>query len=146
MSHAYREFGDKVRKYRKAKSYSTSDLASKLGISVGLLNNLENAKSDVFRLKLLSQLSAELGVPILELLDYPNISPCTAQISEGEIIIKIPLHFHKLNEYKVLFQEQVSALLSSYIATIVNTDLSTESIIKLTDSIRSMLDLIKAKE
>lgn len=146
MSYAFKEIGNKVRKYRKAKSYSTSDLASKLGVSVGLVNNLENARNDVFRLKLLHELSAELGVPIPELLDYPIISSCATQISENEINIKIPLHIHKLDVHKGLLQEQITALLNAYISTILHVNLSQDSIIKLTNTIQNMLDLIKTKE
>lgn len=53
-----------VRKQRKAKSLSTQDLAKKLGVSSGLINNIENSKNDVFELELLMNLIKELNISI----------------------------------------------------------------------------------
>ncbi|WDC83744.1 helix-turn-helix transcriptional regulator [Caloramator sp. mosi_1] len=69
MDNIQKEFGNMVRKYRKEKGYSTQKLAELLGISVGLLNNIENGKSDVFKLEVLSQIFYQLNIPILEFLN-----------------------------------------------------------------------------
>lgn len=57
------EFGKMVRKYKKEKEYSTQKLAELLGVSVGLVNNIENGKSDVFKLTLLINLIYTLNIP-----------------------------------------------------------------------------------
>ncbi|SHE65929.1 helix-turn-helix domain-containing protein [Caloramator proteoclasticus] len=57
------EFGKMVRKYRKDKGYSTQKLAELLGVSVGLVNNIENGKSDVFKLTLFINLISTLNIP-----------------------------------------------------------------------------------
>lgn len=61
-----------VRKYRKLRGMSTQELASKVNVSVGLINNIENSKNDVFKLKLLNTLMSNLSIPIGEIFQYYN--------------------------------------------------------------------------
>jgi transcriptional regulator with XRE-family HTH domain len=51
-----------VKRQRKMKGLSTHDLAKKLGVSSGLINNIENSKNDVFKLDLLVDLVKELNI------------------------------------------------------------------------------------
>jgi len=44
MPKVYKELGEKVRIYRKAKNYSTAELAKKLDVSAGLVNNIDSVK------------------------------------------------------------------------------------------------------
>ncbi len=39
-----------IKKYRNSQNYSTQDLADKLNISAGLINNIKNAKNYIFKL------------------------------------------------------------------------------------------------
>lgn len=146
MSYAYKEIGSRVRRYRKAISYTTSDLASKLDVSVGLINNLENGRNDVFRLELLSEMSKELGVPVAELLDFNTAATCEANINGNEVFIRVQLYNDKHIVHKDLLNEQISILVTSYISTILYLDLPQSSIIKLTDNIKNILEFIKTKE
>ncbi len=57
-----------IKKYRNSKGYSTQQLASKLDVSAGLINNIENARNDVFRLELLTHFMQELDIPTNEVL------------------------------------------------------------------------------
>lgn len=60
--------GEIIKINRKSKSYSTRELADKLNVSAGLINNIENAKNDVFKLELMINIIDELDIPIHEIL------------------------------------------------------------------------------
>ncbi len=60
--------GTIIKKYRNSKDYSTQDLADKLNVSAGLINNIENARNDVFKLELLMNVVKELDIPTREIL------------------------------------------------------------------------------
>lgn len=64
MSTIQERLGLLVRKQRKSKGLSTQDLAKKLGVSSGLINNIENSKNDVFELELFMNLIKELNISI----------------------------------------------------------------------------------
>lgn len=74
MAKIHEKLGITIKNYRKLKSYSNLDLAKKLGISVGLVSNLENAKNDVFKLELLNNLLKELDIPLEEIFDICPIN------------------------------------------------------------------------
>lgn len=57
-----------IKTYRKSNKLSTKSLSDKLNKSSGLINNLENGKSDVFNINLLSNIIKELDIPINEVL------------------------------------------------------------------------------
>lgn len=62
----YKVFGEKVREYRKKKDLTTLELSEQLNISSGLLNNIENGKSDSFQLELLNKMVQVLNIPLRE--------------------------------------------------------------------------------
>lgn len=62
----YKVFGEKIREYRKIKDLTTLELAEQLNISSGLLNNIENGKSDSFQLELLNKIVQVLDIPLKE--------------------------------------------------------------------------------
>lgn len=66
------QLGETIRRYRKQKGYTISGLADKLGISVGLLSNIETSKTDSFQLNLLNSIIRELDIPISELGLFSN--------------------------------------------------------------------------
>lgn len=87
MSSLCEHLGKKVREYRKAKQYSTVDLAQRLNVSVGLINNIENARNDVFKLELLKKIVHELGVSFEELLKLNFVDITELEITnEGKKI------------------------------------------------------------
>ena len=55
-----KHLGNLIRSKRKYCGYSTQELADKIGISAGSINNIENAKTDTFNLQLLNDLSNSL--------------------------------------------------------------------------------------
>lgn len=61
-----------IKNARKNKGYSTQYLSKLLGISTGLINNIENGKTDVFNLHLLYSLSNILDIPITQIILYDS--------------------------------------------------------------------------
>lgn len=59
-----KQLGNLIRSKRKYCGYSTQELADKIGISAGSINNIENAKTDTFNLKLLNDLSNALDIDL----------------------------------------------------------------------------------
>jgi transcriptional regulator with XRE-family HTH domain len=76
-----------IKSYRKAKGISTHELAARLNISSGFINNVENARSDVFKLNLLMNLAKELDIPLNEVLfsEYVSLNDKNSAINEGKI-------------------------------------------------------------
>ncbi|WP_195955381.1 helix-turn-helix domain-containing protein [Clostridium saudiense] len=60
------KLGNLIRTNRKYKKYSTKELADKLQVSSGLINNIENAKTDSFNLTLLNNLSTTLEIDMID--------------------------------------------------------------------------------
>lgn len=63
----YKRFGDLIKEHRKLKGLSTQEISKLLDISVGLFNNIENSRHDVFKLELLFKLANLLDIPINEI-------------------------------------------------------------------------------
>lgn len=94
-----KNLGDLIRYKRKDCGYSTQELADKIGVSAGLINNIENAKTDTFNLQLLNDLSDTLDIDLCSVLSKKNInqnySINTIQINEdiankhNELIYKL---------------------------------------------------------
>ena len=59
-----KHLGNLIRSKRKYCGYSTQELADKIGISAGSINNIENAKTDTFNLQLLNDLSNALDIDL----------------------------------------------------------------------------------
>ena len=59
-----KQLGNLIRSKRKYYGYSTQELADKIGISAGSINNIENAKTDTFNLQLLNDLSNALDIDL----------------------------------------------------------------------------------
>lgn len=62
--------GRLIKYKRKVKGYSTQELAKLLGVSPGLINNIENAKTDTFNIDLLYKTSSVLNIPVTDIISY----------------------------------------------------------------------------
>ncbi|MDU6209453.1 MAG: helix-turn-helix transcriptional regulator [Clostridium perfringens] len=62
MSKLINNAGNLIRLKRKEKGYSTQELAKLLNVSPGLINNIENGKTDTFNLELLHKISDILNI------------------------------------------------------------------------------------
>ena len=62
--------GKLIKYKRKVKGYSTQELAKLLDVSPGLINHIENAKTDTFNLELLYKVSSTLDIPVTDIISY----------------------------------------------------------------------------
>ena len=94
------KLGNLIRTNRKYKKYSTKELADKLQVSSGLINNIENAKTDSFNLTLLNNLSTTLEIDIINFislnlnntnLSFSNFSTDNKEIEDKYIVISSQL-------------------------------------------------------
>lgn len=94
-----------IKSYRKSNKLSTQSLADKLGKSTGLINNLENSKSDVFNIELLSHIIQELQIPLSDVISaiLLDISPSTTS--------DLDIHIEKI---LLSIKLELSSTLSSY--------------------------------
>lgn len=83
------KLGNLIRTNRKYKKYSTKELADKLQVSSGLINNIENAKTDSFNLTLLNNLSTTLEIDMIDFislnLNNPNLLSSNFSIDNKNI-------------------------------------------------------------
>lgn len=108
----YKVFGEKVREYRKKKDLTTLELAEQLNISSGLLNNIENGKSDSFQLELLNKMVQVLDVPIKEVpIFYDYNGELTVVQNDGNLCIEANLSNIKSKES---FQNFVEEFIKMY--------------------------------
>lgn len=89
--------GNIIKAQRKAKGFSTLELANLLHVSPGLINNIENSKTDCFNLHLLYSVSKILEIPVTDIISYnidnilDDINPST-EIStsiKGQVVLLI---------------------------------------------------------
>lgn len=125
------EFGKSIRKYRKEKSLTTAQLAEKINVSPGLINNIENAKYDVFKFNLLNRLLSELEVPLGGLsplakgnsftVNEPIDSSCSKSYNNYTIYSNavISKYISLLNEFKN--DEEKIEIISAHIVNLLDT-------------------------
>jgi len=100
-------FGEKVREYRKKKDLTTLELSDQLNISSGLLNNIENGKSDSFQLELLNKIVQVLDIPLKEVpIFYDYNGELTAVQNDDYLSIKSNLRNIKDKESFQSFLEE----------------------------------------
>lgn len=94
------KLGNLIRTNRKYNKYSTKELADKLQVSSGLINNIENGKTDSFNLTLLNNLSTTLEIDIINFislnlnntnLSFSNFSTDNKDIEDKYIVISSQL-------------------------------------------------------
>lgn len=111
------ELGRKVKEYRKNKGYSTAELANKLNVSAGLINNIENARNDVFRLDLLKKLSNELDISKEYLI---GLKPTTIDKVTIRLSSDIEIMYNSISDNNMLepIESHIKLILDTYIALI----------------------------
>ncbi|GAA0860049.1 helix-turn-helix transcriptional regulator [Clostridium baratii] len=88
--------GNIIKNTRKEKGYSTQELAKLLNVSTGLINNIENGKTDTFNLNLLYKLSEILNIPTPEIISYdlnPIINTYDTNYPNFDFILKKLIEF-----------------------------------------------------
>lgn len=133
------KLGETIRKYRKQKGYTITQLADKLGISVGLLSNIETSKTDSFQLTLLNDIVRELDIPFSELKLFYKPYPIE------ELNINITKDFNKL-------RPSLEMLINAFITTssALSFDeseiaLVTNMLVKELQTINQLIEATKSK-
>lgn len=88
--------GNLIKYKRKVKGYSTQELAKLLDVSPGLINNIENAKTDTFNLELLYKISSTLDIPITDILSYNMDTILTSAFDNNAEMSSLKLNLEPL--------------------------------------------------
>ena len=114
-----KKLGELIKYKRKDCRYSTQELADKLGVSAGLINNIEHAKTDTFNLKLLNDLSTTLDIDLFLMLskETTNQNNFLNNIDTTELI---------LNKYNDFFVK---------LSSLINNNSPSINIINLLDKL-----------
>ncbi|MBB6218094.1 transcriptional regulator with XRE-family HTH domain [Anaerosolibacter carboniphilus] len=128
MPDIYKSFGEKIRKYRKAKHYSTAEFADRLDVSAGFINNIENGRNDVFKLELLSIMLKELDLPLEELFQLEPVNMRYISLNQDGHTLAI----HKINgepEEKIdVINHHLNYIVRSFLSTISEYNCSAAAI------------------
>jgi transcriptional regulator with XRE-family HTH domain len=114
MSNICLNFGAKIRQHRATKGYSTQELAQRLDVSVGRINNIENAKNDVFEFELLLALINELDMSLFEVFEDYTPKVETKNIN-GNSIISIELNSTTSTDTLVVLKEYISKISTLFV-------------------------------
>ncbi|MFT9497788.1 helix-turn-helix domain-containing protein [Anaerosolibacter sp.] len=141
MYKIYDELGKKVRMRRKEKNYTTAELAERLGISAGLVNNIENAKYDVFRLELLLQITNELNVSLGELLQLNTLDVRNIEFNEN-FLPSIETQGEDTQEDIQFCNHQLNLVIRSFLTTISEYGITRENIETISNHILHEFDTL----
>lgn len=103
--------GKLIKYKRKVKGYSTQELAKLLDVSPGLINNIENAKTDTFNIELLYKISSTLDIPVTDILSYNLDTILTSILDNYKMPSSLKLNLQPL--LKALIQLSNNENLSS---------------------------------
>jgi transcriptional regulator with XRE-family HTH domain len=118
MPNINKELGEKIRRYRKAKHYSTAEFAERLGVSAGFINNLENGRNDVFKLELLSSILKILDLPFEELFQFEPVSMRYITIDQDGHNLALQKIDGEPEEKISLINQHLNYIVRSYLTTI----------------------------
>ena len=143
MSNVYKELGAKVRRYRKAKHYSTAELADRLGVSAGFINNLENGRNDVFKLELLINILKELDLPLEEFFQLKPVHIRQISVDENNATFSIKKLDGESQEKIDFINHHLNYIVRSFLTTISEYSCSQVAIEEISRSTVSHLETIR---
>lgn len=101
MDDLVKKVGKLIKEKRLEKGYSTQELAEKLGVSAGLINNIENAKTDTFNISLMNGLC--------EILSISRLSMLVSEPSELKNILG------SANDIPISLMQHINSIVDEYI-------------------------------
>ncbi len=113
--------GKLVREKRLGLGYTTQELADKLEVSAGLINNIENAKTDSFNLSFMGRLCSALDVPLISIL-----------ASNTEDISKL---LNISNNIPEALSYQINEIIQEYIKVAIKFNFNADKLDMITDKI-----------
>lgn len=139
MGSIQENIGIKIKKFRKNKNLTTAEFASRLHVSAGLINNIENARNDVFNLQLMNKITDELDISLNDLLDIKSYS-----IEEVNLDLnKVRINHYNSNVKVDIIQNCSKEILKEFFNTISQLSCSVECIESITNHLISELEFIK---
>jgi len=138
-----KELGKKIRKYRKNKGLTTSELAKRLNVSVGHISNLENGKNDIFKLELLFNLSEELDIPLNKLLNISTLKVDEVATNREKFEVSFIKPDVIQNKDIPIIKKYLKILVENYLDNISNYNYHEESIATITDHLVQELSFMK---
>lgn len=134
--------GQLIKKYRNLKGYSTQALAEKLSVSPGLINNIENANNDTFKLDILIKLIEELNIPVDEFNSIDKINIIIKDLKGSNKSINIASSCGNIDNLELL-SKSLEVIISSYMNLVCNFKNINEASDVVTSHILTLFDLIK---
>jgi transcriptional regulator with XRE-family HTH domain len=147
MDSLYEKLSYTVRKHRKEKELSTHQLAANLHVSSGLINNIENAKNDVFKLDLLVSLLKELNIPAQDILSNELVTISNLCSHDKQDKVDLVLSNNKLKnlehirEYIPIIANSLLEIISRFEDTSTSTKLVCNYVIKNLDDLKKILSI-----
>jgi len=127
--------GKLIKEKRLQNKISTQELARSLDVSVGFINNIENAKTDIFNINLIYRLCKILDMSPLNFLPESNINMDFDNIYDGKYI-----NYPETN--KELIMKNVTAITAAYLESIKNYNYDVEFIDKFTKKLLSEINYV----
>jgi len=136
MNEHYKKLGNLIRQQRLKKGFSTQELADSLGVSIGFISNLENAKTDTFNFELMINLCKELDISPFNFLPPSEGDLRLAGSSLSKQLNEVPINI------KDLFSQNVDAVINRYFESLKNHNFDLQFSDTLTKKLISELDYI----
>lgn len=143
MSIIYKDLGDKIRKYRKAKHYSTAEFAERLNVSAGLVNNIENGRNDVFKLELLTAIMKELDIPLEELFKLEPVSIRPISVDANSQSFFLEQIEGENNEEISIVNQHLNYIVRAFLTTVSEYGCSKTAIEEISRSTSTHLEVIR---
>ena len=114
--------GNIIRNKRREKEFTTAELAERLEVSNGFLNNLENGKTQLINYDLVNKLCNELGIDVV-----PFVTEIITDFNMKEEFVKENSGINRINkddyksqgmEYKVKVENNIKRINKAYLACI----------------------------
>lgn len=126
MENYYINLGSLIKEKRLQKGLNTQQLADILGVSIGFLSNLENAKTDTFNVDLILKLYNTLDISLFSFLPISNSS-----LHSGNLLSPAQLNETPNNMVNILSQN-IDTIINTYINCIKNHNYDPQFIDKIT--------------
>ena len=144
MSAIYKNIGETIRNYRKSKNYSTAELAERLNVSAGFINNLENARNDVFKIELLNSIMKELDIPLEEFFKLEPINMRWLYVDTKHKSLQVHKVDNDSKEDLYILNKNLNSVVRSFLATIDEYGCKKEAIEEITKSTNSHLEAMRS--
>jgi len=136
MENYYINLGNLIKEKRLKMGLTTQQLANILGVSIGSLSNLENAKTDTFNVDLILKLYNNLDISLFDFLPISN-----SNLHSGNLLSPSQLSETPNNKVDML-SLNIDVIVNTYINSIKNHNYEPLFIDKLTSKLIQELTYI----